>query len=343
VAIFAAAALVSGIFLLSSGLVRSIKNGEDWPPMRTGDGKAFSIDESSDFPADAIDEVNISLRFEDASITEIDGDRITVRYHGTVRSSRSIEDIFNAEQSGSVLILESLWDNISVHNSNIVLDVGIPFGSVGKLKITGASGNYLLDGLSLETLEGRASSGGITAHNISADSVELKASSGTVSVENWTVGKAVIESSSGSLKLHTLTVRGSLDLNASSGTITGDEIEASSINAAASSGNIKLIAVSGSAALKSSSGSIDIEFRKPGELIDINATSGRIEVALPAGTDFMLEARASSGDIRSDFPVAISGSINDNRLEGQAGSGGSRTVTLQSSSGNIILKQIPVS
>ncbi len=54
----------------------------------------------------------------------------------------------------------------------------------------------------------------------------------------------------------------------------------------------------------------------------------------------LLDARATSGNIRSDFPVAVTGSMNGRSLEGMAGNGGSRTVTLKSSSGNIILKEI---
>lgn len=341
VIIFGAAALISGIFLLTSGLPRSIRNGEEWPPIRQGDGKEIVIDESREFLIDGLEELDIRLSFENAVITAVGGDVVTIRYHGTVRPFRDAEDVFFAEQSGSLLTLESRWGNNTVQNGRITLEVGIPVDALEKLTFNGASGHHDISGLNLITLDARAASGRITVRDISAESALVKASSGTVTAENWTIGSGRIESVSGSLKLKSMTATGTLELNASSGRIIGEDIEASDIKSRVVSGRIVLKGVSGNLVIKSSSGNVDVDFRNPGDNIDINVTSGGIDVGFPTGTDFTLDARATSGSIKSDFPVTVSGSQNGRSLDGVAGSGGSRMVFLKSSSGNIRLKEIP--
>ncbi len=341
VAIFAVAALISGIFLLTSGLPRSIRNGEEWPPVRQGDETELVFDESREFPVDGLKELVIRLSFENAVITAVGGDVVTIRYHGTARPFLDADEVFFVEQSGGLLTLESRWGNNPVQNGRITLDVGIPADALEKLTFNGASGHHDISGLNLITLDARAASGNISVRDISAETALVKASSGNVTAENWSVGSGRIGSSSGSLKLKSVTATGTLELNASSGRITGEDIEASVIDSRVVSGSTVLKGVSGNIVIKSSSGSVDVDFRNPGNSISINVSSGGIDLGLPAGTAFTLDARATSGNIRSDFPVAVSGSMNGRSLEGQAGSGGSRTVTLKSSSGNIRLKEIP--
>ena len=341
VIIFGAAALISGIFLLTSGLPRSIRNGEEWPPVRQGDGKEIVIDEFREFPAEGIEELDIRLSFENAVISAVGGDVVTIRYHGTARPLRDEEDVFFAEQSDGLLTLESRWGNNPFQNGRITLEVGIPVDALEILTFNGTSGHHDISGLSLDSLDARAASGNIAIRDISAESALVKASSGTVTAENWRVSSGRIESVSGSLELKSVAATGTLELNASSGHITGEDIEASDIRSRVVSGRIVLKGVSGNLVVKSSSGSADVDFRNPGNNIDINTTSGGIDLGLPVGTDFTLNARTTSGDIKSDFPVTVSGSQNGRSLDGVAGSGGSRTVTLKSSSGNIRLKEIP--
>ncbi len=346
VVIFVAGAVISGIFLLTSGLPRSIRNGEEWPPLHQGDGKDVVIDESREFPAGGIEELDIELRFENVVISAVRGDVITLRYHGTVRPSRKVDDlkkIFFTEQSGTLLTVDSRWGNIPINNHHITLEVGIPSGTLEKLTFYGASGNHEISGLNLDSLDVRGASGRIAVRDISAETALVKASSGSVTAENWKVGSGRIESSSGNLKLEEISAAGNLELKLSSGSLNAVDIEAAVIEGRISSGRTVLKGISGSLELKSSSGSVDVEFRNPGNSININVTSGGIDVGLPAGTEFMLDARASSGTIRSDFAVMISGSMAKNSLQGVtgiSGTGGGRSVELKCSSGKIVLREI---
>ncbi len=343
VLIFVAAALISGIFLLTSGLPRSIRNGEEWPPMRESSGNGITIDESWEYPAEEIDEVDIQLSFEDAVISSISGDVVTVRYHGTVTTGRKAEDVFLSDLSDGRLTLESQWGIISAHNSRVTLELGIPSGILDKLILEGSSGKYTVSGLNLDSLDISGSSGSITIHDISAGSAGVKVSSGSITAEGWRIGSGEIKAVSGNLDLKSVTAEDTLDLNVSSGSIRGEDIGASSITGRVVSGRIRLKGVSGNLNMKSSSGSIDVEFRNPGDDIYLKASSGPLSVGFPRGTVFRLSAVVSSGNIRSDFAVTVTGSMSNKRLEGMAGNAGSgdnRSVELSSSSGNITIKEL---
>ncbi|RKX77167.1 MAG: hypothetical protein DRP60_06725 [Spirochaetes bacterium] len=343
VIVFAAAALVSGIFLLASGLPRSIRNGEDWPPMRGTAESGITIDESREYPAAEIDEISIQLRFEDAVITPISGDVVTVRYHGTANTERKTEEVFFTELSGGVLTMESQWGNIPVQNSRITLELGIPSGTLDKLTLDGSSGKYSVSGLNLDSLDINGSSGNILVQDISAGSAVVKLSSGSITAEGWRVGSGEIKAVSGNLDLKSFSSGDVLELSVSSGSINGEDIAASKISGRVVSGRIRLKGVSGNLSMKSSSGSINVEFRNPGDEIYLKASSGQLSVGFPRGTVFRLNADASSGNISSDFAVTVAGSMKKNHLEGMvgnAGSGENRSVELSSSSGNITIKEL---
>lgn len=341
VIIFGASALISGASLWASGLPESVRNGEEWPPTKEGDGNSINIDESRTFPVDGLSEIQVDLSFENAAISGIDGDEITVRYYGTARPDRDVDDVFFTEESGGVLTLESRWGGTSVRDGRIVLELGIPMDSDISLNFTGSSGNLDIVELTLAGLNARLSSGHIEITELRSGATAVNISSGNLTAEDWIIDSGRLGSSSGSLNLNDIRSTGALELNASSGRIVGDDLSASLIEGKNTSGNIILKNISGDFDMHSSSGALQVDFLRPGNVIDASASSGRIELGLPAGTEFTLEARASSGSIRSDFPVAISGSMRNSRLEGIVGNGGSRTVKLKSSSGNVILKELP--
>lgn len=340
VIIFGASALISGASLWASGLPESVRNGEEWPPTKEGNGNSINIDESRTFPVDGLSEIQVDLSFENAAISGIDGDEITVRYYGTARPARDVDDVFFTEESGGVLTLESRWGGTSVRDGRIVLELGIPAGSNLSLKFDGGSGNLDTIDLSLSDLDARMGSGNMEIVDLQTGSATLKLGSGNITAEDWNLDSGSLEAGSGNLKLTDIRSTGRLGLDVMSGVISGDDISASMIEGHAGSGNIRLKNVSGSFGMKSGSGNLDVEFLAPGNEIEAGSGSGRVELGLPAGTEFTLDARTGSGNIKSDFPITVTGSMNNRNLEGVAGNGGSRTVKLDASSGNIVLKEL---
>jgi len=66
----------------------------------------------------------------------------------------------------------------------------------------------------------------------------------------------------------------------------------------------------------------------------LEAGSGGITVQLPAETGFDLDAHTSSGEIHSDLPITMQGSIGRGELRGKVKGGGTR-LELRTGSGDI--------
>ena len=77
-----------------------------------------------------------------------------------------------------------------------------------------------------------------------------------------------------------------------------------------------------------------MEYKNFNNNVDLQASSGRIELKLPDNAEFKLNARASSGRITCKFPITVSGEKKDNYLAGTVKSD-KNSVTLNTSSGNI--------
>jgi hypothetical protein len=70
----------------------------------------------------------------------------------------------------------------------------------------------------------------------------------------------------------------------------------------------------------------------------LRTVNGSIELVLPEGLGADLKAKTVNGDIRTDFPITVQGSIGRHRLEGTIGSGG-RLLELETVNGGIELRR----
>jgi lia operon protein LiaG len=85
-----------------------------------------------------------------------------------------------------------------------------------------------------------------------------------------------------------------------------------------------------------SSGRLNAQLKKLNGPINIDAASGSVNLDLPKTANFTLDAQASSGDIRCDFPLQNS-SINKNEdIKGTYGTG-KHKVNISISSGDVHL------
>lgn len=317
--VFVGAALISGIGLLASGLPRAIRNGESWPRQNIRPGKDLSFDLSVDYPANHIDDVSVDLSFENTRIYASEGDDFTVRYSGAGRNLSDVEEIFTPAVKERVLVLDSHWGKVSTIGELVVLELGIPAGFAGNITYDCGSGRLEVEGIEVGMLDANLGSGRIVASNLRGKDISLRSGSGTVDVSDIQADN--------------------LSLRALSGGLKGINLEADSIVGKVSSGRANLKEISGNLILDSGSGSADVSFRNPGMIIDIGVSSGGIDLALPAGTGFDLDARTGSGSLHSDFAVAVSGSLSQRSLKGRSGDGDGRTVKLRAGSGSISLTE----
>jgi Toastrack DUF4097 len=70
----------------------------------------------------------------------------------------------------------------------------------------------------------------------------------------------------------------------------------------------------------------------------LKTVNGSIDLTLPEGFSADVKAKTVNGDIRTDFPITVQGTIGRHRLEGTIGSGG-RLLELETVNGGIELKK----
>ena len=128
----------------------------------------------------------------------------------------------------------------------------------------------------------------------------LDIGSGNVNIDHLEVNNFIHDGSSGNVEIDTLfTKTGTFDL---------------------SSGNLSINHYTGALNAAVSSGRLSVQMDKLMDSIDIDLSSGNVDLDLPDNADFHLNGKVSSGDIKSDFPLTTNGT-DKKGLEGTHGSG----------------------
>jgi hypothetical protein len=70
----------------------------------------------------------------------------------------------------------------------------------------------------------------------------------------------------------------------------------------------------------------------------LKTVNGGIDLTLPPGLSADVKARTVNGEIRTDFPISVQGTIGHHRLEGRIGNGG-RLLELETVNGSIELRK----
>lgn len=180
-------------------------------------------------------------------------------------------------------------------SSTLKLDVYIPSNYAENLKVNSSSGSINIKGMKLSRLECNSSSGSISINDIAAD-------------------EFICNSSSGSLR--------------------GDGLTTKSSRITSSSGSKRITRFVGDLKATSSSGSTRIEYVSFENNLDIDSSSGSVEIKLPENSQFYLDATSSSGRISTRFPVTVIGSNDKHQLKGTVGSDKNK-VKIHTSSGSI--------
>lgn len=147
--------------------------------------------------------------------------------------------------------------------------------------------------------------------------LELHTSNGEVTVRGVT-GDVTVDTSNGHIRIDG--GQGRLDLSSGNGDINIAAQDAL-VNADISNGSIRF---DGSLAEGNQ---------------NFSTSNGAIVVTLPAGARFRVSANTSNGDVTSDFPVTVSGSLRKGELNGAVGENPGISLSLRSSNGNIEIRQ----
>ena len=264
-----------------------------------GEKNSFNINDTKTASLNGIKAINVNVSSTSINIIPTNESEFKAHLEGNVVSMGSYaKPDLECYTSGNTLyvnVKNKSGVNFGFFSSSLKLDIYFPAAYSNELKLSSSSGSINARDLKLSKLQCTASSGSTTLENVTADSFDYSSSSGSLNANGLTTNTTKLTSSSGGKRVSSFI------------------------------GDIKS---------SSSSGSTKIEYSLFDNSIDINASSGSVEVKLPETAAFYLDANVSSGSIRSDFPIMVTGSNNKHQLKGTVGSDKNK-VKINTSSGSI--------
>lgn len=278
------------------------------------------------------------------------GNTLTVRYEspsqmvlvGEVRASQVDFDI--TVPISTAVEVDTHSGRISLDGTTGEANLKTDFGRIEAVEVTGPltaqtnSGEIIARQIEAdaETISLRSDFGGIELEDAQADRVELDSSSGTLTLTDVTVENEVhAETDFGRIELEA--VSGAVyDLKTNSGRITVDGA-AGKLKAHTDFGDITVTdAEAVTLDLKSNSGSLNFSGSLGEGPHTVRTDFGAVTLAIPADATLTVDLKTDFGKIRSDFPITVSGEV-ENRLAGNV-NGGGEALTVTTNNGNISLQ-----
>lgn len=213
------------------------------------------------------------------------------------------------EQSGNTITVSAPKGDSALFR-NIAIDYDVTTPRATTLKAHTGSGNLEIGGIEASVNAG-SGSGSIHTDNIGGNS-RLETGSGSIRATN-VHGAAVVQTGSGEIEL-ALSAPG--DVKAETG-----------------SGSIRIDGVTGGLRADAGSGSIEIH-GNPTSDWRVESGSGSIHLQLSPDAHFNLNAETGSGEIHTDRPIVMQGSLSKHHVTGTV-NGGGPSVRASTGSGSI--------
>ncbi len=254
-------------------------------------GSRFDVDQRKSLPLEGVQRIEVDVVSSDVTVTESVDGGVKARLSGSVNSNRNVaEPQLIAEARGSTVSIRVEHRNVNVlmgwYRSDLKLEVAIPKGYRGALVVHGVSADLALPpGRTFTDLEATSVSGDIALGAFTADSFRSS------------------------------TVSGDLEAPAAS---------AKTVDLGSTSGSFEVGGLTGDLSARTVSGDMRLDWTSFTGSIDVTTTSGDVELGIPAGSGFRLDAGSTSGRITSDHAVTVRGSTTGpgrHSLTGDVGSG----------------------
>ncbi|NMD69668.1 DUF4097 domain-containing protein [Bacillus sp. DNRA2] len=156
--------------------------------------------------------------------------------------------------------------------------------------------------------------------------------SGQSKRDPMTLANLAVDLGSGNMKLSNLEVK-HFKHDGSSGNVNIQSLTTKTGDFEISSGSLNIEDYTGQLNAELSSGKLSIEMAKLVDDVNVEVSSGTVDLDLPENASFKLNGKSSSGNISCNFPLT-SESSNTRSLSGKHGSG-KHNIDLTVSSGNI--------
>ncbi len=210
------------------------------------------------------------------------------------------------------------------------LRIAVPAGrsvavhlAVGNLTATNVDGRLQL----------QASNAPVTVNGVRGG-LDVEVGSGEVQV-SATEGEVRVTTGSGGVQLTRAKGR-ALAIQTGSGDVAASGLEADELAVQTGSGDVRVTAVKAPrVALETGSGGVTVELQGEVDRLEIGTGSGDIAITAPANLSAQLELQTASGEIDSDFPLAVTRSGRDH-LRGTVGDGKGK-ISVETGSGGVRL------
>jgi len=220
-------------------------------------------------------------------------------------------------------------------------------------------GDIVLEDAKGNDVEAHSNSGKITLNGINATGhLVLTSDFGKLVFENGGAANIVVEANSGSITLTNLVIEGSLEAHSDFGAIRLQNVMATDYSLDANSGNVQAIDVAGDIHAHSDFGDIEVMAVDEVNLeLDTNSGSidftgalgegphtvqtdfGSIQLNVPDDTHLNFDFETDFGKIQSEFPVTVSGAVDEDHWQGTINDGGAE-LSAKTNSGDISINII---
>ncbi|WP_026478548.1 DUF4097 family beta strand repeat-containing protein [Alkaliphilus transvaalensis] len=172
----------------------------------------------------------------------------------------------------------------------------------GELEVVTHSGSIKVEAINATKATLTAKSGSIEIVKLNGE-VVAETSSGSIKLESVKSLKTILKGSSGSIKINNLI--GDLEGRTHSGSIKVESALTQNTYLKSISGKIQLTNFVGNLMGEVTSGSIIAEYKEFRNSINLTAVSGKIDLTLPKEAQFIINAKTTSGGIKTNFPITL--------------------------------------
>lgn len=232
---------------------------------------------------------------------------------GAEERVRRIEAEPPVQQEGNVIRIGRLADEELRRGVSISYTLTVPAGS--SLRSNTGSGSQQIEGLT-GAVQAQAGSGSLTFARLGG-SLRASTGSGGIAAD----GVASLHATAGSGSIRATGVSGPIVAKTGSGGIEVTQAGSGDVEVSSGSGRVTLRGVKGALKASTASGGLTVQGELAGDW-RLSAASGGIDVSLPAGQGFQLDADTSSGRIDMGMPVTVVGTIGRRALRGSVHGGG---------------------
>lgn len=316
-------------------------------------GNNLDVDEEKSAPVSDVKNIIVNTISEDINFIMTDSNEAKAHFYGKFSSNKKdYKPEFVVKSEAGTLTIEIRHEsfiNFS-YNSNIKLDIYLPKSFSGDLNISTVSSRVEIDEMNLESFKCTTTSGDLNARLVNSNTAEFKTISGKANISgkyesfsfNSTSGDFKTDGiNAGEAKFNTNSGRisisgeiGDLEMKSTSGDMSAALTGTKDCRFSTISGRISAAGVPGNADITTTSGDINLDYSTFDNDITIKTISGEADLKLPEGSQFALKYNSASGSAKCDFPIILTGSSDDNDLEGNVGSSDNK-ITVTSTSGDL--------